>query len=515
MTIQTDNPAGEGLGRAVAGAVAEAGPDAVAQAAAGAHAAGTAARPVHAGAAEPDMAVLAGKGTAAGSGYADAATADMAVLPVEHTGGPGVAAPLARGVAYAPLDLGRWLLWGGYALVLLAAPLVFSRGSGLTMLSQMGTVMLFGLSYNMLLGQGGMLSFGHAVYAGLGAFVAAHAMNAASVPVTLIPLVGGVAGMGFGVLFGYVTTRKAGTTFAMITLGLVELVFASALMFPGFFGGEGGVTTNRVYGGALLGITFGPQLQVYYLIAAWLFLGTVAAYAFTCTPLGRIINAVRDNPERAEFIGYDARWVRYLVLVLSSFLAGVSGGLSAINFEIVSAENVSAVRSGAILLFTFIGGIGFFFGPLLGGVVGILFSVLLPDYTAAWQLYLGLFFVVLVRFAPGGLGSLVMLALRIILSGHGRRIGAPLACVVLALLAGVAGLVMAVEMTYYLTQDAISGAGKNLFGVVVDPHAAAPWLVAGGLMLASLAAWRVTRPALAEAWDAAHASGAQSLRTTV
>ncbi|GAB2841322.1 hypothetical protein GCM10027277_05390 [Pseudoduganella ginsengisoli] len=412
----------------------------------------------------------------------------------------------SKPLRFAPLNLGRWLVWGGYALVLLAAPLVFSKGSGLTMLSQMGTVMLFGLSYNMLLGQGGMLSFGHAVYAGLGAFFAAHAMNQASVPVTLIPLAGGVAGMGFGVLFGYVTTRKAGTTFAMITLGLVELVFASALMFPGFFGGEGGVTTNRVYGGQVLGITYGPQVQVYYLIAAWLFVCTVAAYAYTQTPLGRIINAVRDNPERVEFIGYDARWVRYLVLVLSSFFAGVSGGLSAINFEIVSAENVSAVRSGSILLFTFIGGIGFFFGPLLGGVAGVLFSVLLPDYTAAWQLYLGLFFVVLVRFAPGGLGALVMALLRVAQHGQFSRIAAPLASVGLAVLAGVAGLVMVIEMTYHLTQDAANGSAKKLFGVMVDAAGMEAWAVAGGLLLASVAGWLLLQPRFARAWDAAAAA---------
>jgi branched-chain amino acid transport system permease protein len=430
----------------------------------------------------------------------------MTTTPM-HPGGRS-----AKALAYTPLNLGRWLLWGAYALLLLAAPLVFSKGSGLTMLSQMGTVMLFGLSYNMLLGQGGMLSFGHAVYAGLGAFFAAHAMNQASVPVTLIPLVGGVAGMGFGVLFGYVTTRKAGTTFAMITLGLVELVFASALMFPGFFGGEGGVTTNRVYGGQMFGITYGPQLQVYYLIAGWLFVCTAAAYAYTHTPLGRIINAVRDNPERVEFIGYDTRWVRYLVVVLSSFFAGVSGGLSAINFEIVSAENVSAVRSGAILLFTFIGGIGFFFGPLLGGVVGVLFSVLLPDYTAAWQLYLGLFFVVLVRFAPGGLGSLLMLLLRTAKFGQFGRIAPPLARLSLAVLVGIAGLVLLTEMTYHVTQDAINGPEKKLFGVLVDTHAAGPWLLAAALLAAGMAGWRLARPGFAQAWDAAGAVIADRIR---
>ncbi|WP_377704870.1 branched-chain amino acid ABC transporter permease [Pseudoduganella sp. UC29_71] len=419
---------------------------------------------------------------------------------------------------YTPLNLGRWLLWCGYALILLAAPLVFSKGGGLTLLSQMGTVMIFGLSYNMLLGQGGMLSFGHAVYSGLGAFFAIHAMNMAGagqlpVPTSLIPLVGGLAGVGFGVLFGYVTTRKAGTTFAMITLGLVELVFASSLMFPGFFGGEGGVTTNRVIGGAVLGITYGPQIQVYYLIAFWLFVCTAAVYAYTHTPLGRIINAVRDNPERVEFIGYDTQWVRYLVVILSSFFAGISGGLSAINFEIVSAENVSAIRSGSILLFTFIGGIGFFFGPLLGAIVGILFSVLLSDFTPAWQLYLGLFFVLLVRYAPGGLGSLIMLLLRAAKFGQFGRIAGPLGWVCLAVLPGLIGFVAGVEMLYHMTLEAANGSVKQLFGMAVDTKAAPPWLVVAGLLVVSIAAWRTAQPLFAEAWGASCAAIAVQTRS--
>ncbi|CAN7317511.1 branched-chain amino acid ABC transporter permease [Pseudoduganella sp. LjRoot289] len=412
---------------------------------------------------------------------------------------------------YTPVNLGRWMIWSGYAVILLIAPLVFSKGGGLTLLSQMGTVMIFGLSYNMLLGQGGMLSFGHAVYSGLGAFFAIHAMNLAGagalpIPTSLIPLVGGIAGVGFGLLFGYITTRKAGTTFAMITLGLVELVFASSLMFPGFFGGEGGITTNRVIGKPVMGISYGPQIQVYYLIAAWLFVCTAAVYAYTHTPLGRMINAVRDNPERVEFIGYDTQWVRYLVVILSSFFAGISGGLSAINFEIVSAENVSAIRSGSILLFTFIGGIGFFFGPLLGAIVGILFSVLLSDFTPAWQLYLGLFFVLLVRYAPGGLGSLIMLLLHAAKFGQFGRIAKPLGWVCLAVLPGLAGFVIGVEMLYHLTLEAANGSVKQLFGMAVDTRGATPWAVVAGLLVVSVAGWRKAQPVFADAWGEASAA---------
>ena len=412
-------------------------------------------------------------------------------------------------ITYKPLNLSRWIVWSLFAVALVLAPLIFTKGASLSLLSQIGTAMIFGLSFNMLLGQGGMLSFGHAVYSGLGAFFAVHAMNLAShgtlpIPVTLIPLVGGVAGMFFGVLFGYVTTKKSGTTFSMITLGLVELVFASSLMFPGFFGGEGGVTTNRVIGTAFLGITYGPQIQVYYLIAAWLFVSTIGMYAFTQTPLGRIVNAVRDNPERVEFIGYDTQWVRYLTLILAAFFAGVAGGLATINFEIVSAENVSALRSGGVLLFTFIGGIGYFFGPLIGAVIGVFLTVMLSDYTQAWQLYLGLFFILIVMYAPGGVASLLMMNVRLIAYGKFGRVAPKLLAICVAALVVATGAVMFIEMLYHITLDAANGPEMDLFGRAISTAKAGPWLLALLVVVVGAVAFRLLRPGFLQVWGNAN-----------
>jgi len=204
---------------------------------------------------------------------------------------------------FKPYNVGRWIVWSLFAIVLIFAPLVFTSNLSGTMLAQMGIAIIACLSYNILLGQGGMLSFGHAVYTGLGSFVAIHALNAitagnSSIPVSLLPLVGGFAGMGFAILLGYVTTKKSGTPFAMITLGVAELVFAMSLMFSEFFGGEAGISGNRVAGQSFMGITYGPQIQIYYLIAIYTFICVALMYAFTQTPLGRILNAVRDNPER-------------------------------------------------------------------------------------------------------------------------------------------------------------------------------------------------------------------------
>ena len=238
---------------------------------------------------------------------------------------------------FKPFNVGRWIIWSLFAIVLIFAPLVFTSNLSGTMLAQMGIAIIACLSYNMLLGQGGMLSFGHAVYTGLGSFVAIHALNAvtagtSAIPVSLLPLVGGVAGMGFAFLLGYVTTKKSGTPFAMITLGVAELVFAMSLMFSEFFGGEAGISGNRVAGQSFWGITFGPQIQVYYLIAIYTFICVALMYAFTQTPLGRILNAVRDNPERVEFIGYNTQRVRYLAFIIAGFFCRYLGWLGRTQF---------------------------------------------------------------------------------------------------------------------------------------------------------------------------------------
>jgi branched-chain amino acid transport system permease protein len=411
---------------------------------------------------------------------------------------------------FKPLALERWVVWGGTALVLLVLPLVFTQGFALTLMSQAGIMVIFALSYNMLLGQGGMLSFGHAVYAGLGAYFAVHALNmigkgGLALPVSALPLVGGLAGVAFGVLFGWVTTKKSGTTFAMISLGIGELVAACSLMLPGFFGGEGGVTANRTAGPAVLGITYGPATQVYYLIAAWTFAAMAAMYALTQTPLGRIANAVRDNPERAEFVGYDTHVVRFLQLVLAAFFAGVSGGLAAINFEIVSAENVGVMRSGGVLLATFIGGVGFFFGPVLGAIVFTFFVVWVANVTKAWLLYLGLFFVAMVLFAPGGLASIVVANLQVAKAGRLARLLPAYAVLAGAGVAALAGFVALVEMLYHLELEAVNNPVLKLAGLALNVRTAPPWIAAAAVLAAGSAlywlAWRRVRAR----WDEVHA----------
>ena len=406
---------------------------------------------------------------------------------------------------FRPYNVGRWVVWGLYAIIMLVAPLMFTSSLSMTMLSQMGIAIIACLAFNMLLGQGGMLSFGHAVYSGLGSFFAIHTLNLVSdgqlpLPVSAIPLVAGAFGALFAVLLGFVTTKKAGTPFAMITLGVGELVWAMSLMFPGFFGGEGGISGNRVVGEPFMGITYGPQIQLYYLIAVYTFVCTAAMFAFTRTPLGRMLNAVRDNPERVEFVGYNTQIVRYIAFIASGFFMGISGGLAALNFEIVTAEVVSAPRSGAFLLFTFLGGAIFFFGPIIGAVLMVLALVLLSELTQAWLLYLGLIFTFMVMYAPGGISSLIMMNLRVASFGKLR----PLLGSYLAL-AGTAFVVLAgsgamIEMVYHLQLNQALGPELKFMGATLNAKGLDSWFGAAFVLLVGLALFEITRRHFVREW---------------
>jgi branched-chain amino acid transport system permease protein len=400
---------------------------------------------------------------------------------------------------FRPHDVGRWATWGGFAALLAVAPWIFTSGLAQTLLCQMGIAIIACLAYNILLGQGGMLSFGHAVYSGLGSFLAMHALNAVGsgrlewLPVSLVPLVGGATGLAFAALLGYVTTRKAGTTFAMITLGIGELVYSMSLMLPEFFGGEGGVSGNRVVGHAVAGITFGPQRQVYGLIAVYCFVCTALMFALTRTPLGRLLNAVRDNPERVEFIGYSTRHVRWLAFMISGFFMGVSGGLAAINFEIVTGEVNGAYRSGALLLFTFLGGTTVFFGPILGAVLMVLATVVLSELTKAWLLYLGLAFLFMVMYAPGGVASGVLAGLRLVRTGRWRGFaaaGLALAGAAAVALAGVAALI---EMVYHRQLDEALGPVMRFAGADLDARGVDAWFGAGFAVVTGAALFELAR----------------------
>lgn len=408
---------------------------------------------------------------------------------------------------FKPINLGRWVIWSLFALVILVAPLMFTSSLSHTMLSQMGIAIIVCLSYNMLLGQGGMLSFGHAVYSGMGSFLAMHSLNLVSkgnlpIPVSLLPIIGGFASMLVAIFLGWVTTKKAATPFAMITLGIGELVWAMSLMFPEFFGGEGGISGNRVTGLKPFGLTFGPQIQLYYLIGIYTFVCTGLMYAFTRTPLGRMLNAVRDNPERVEFVGYDTQKVRYFAFIIAAFFAGISGGLAALNFEIVTSEVVSGYRSGAYLLFTFLGGATFFFGPIIGGVLMVLAFVMLSEFTKAWLLYLGLIFLFMVMYAPGGIASLIMMNLRVAAFGKLRQLWVSYIALAVTGLIVLLGAASMIEMVYHLQLNAALGSELKFLGMSLDAKGFNSWFGSGFVMLTGAGLFELSRRQFSREWGA-------------
>ncbi len=382
----------------------------------------------------------------------------------------------------------RLLGVGAAAALLMAAPAIFGSDLVITLLSQAGIAVIACLSFNLLLGQGGMLSFGHAVYSGLGAFAAIHALNAygpgGALPLPLLPLVGGAAGLASAALLGWLATRRAGSAFAMVTLAIGELVHAAALTFGGFFGGEQGISADRTRGTALFGIGW-DRVDVYALIACYTVLCAVAIAAFGRTPLGRLLNAVRDNADRVAFIGFDPRRIRWAAFVIAGFFAGVSGGLSAILLEHVSSEMLGSARSGAILLFTVIGGTSVFLGPVIGGVLMGLAPTLLGRWSDAALLYLGLIFIAVVLRAPDGIaGGLLRLRKRTGEEDARARPGRHAANTAAALL--VAGSVGAIELIY--RHAAAGGMGQG----ASEPSTGA-WIVIGLLLAGGAALWCLSR----------------------
>jgi branched-chain amino acid transport system permease protein len=417
-----------------------------------------------------------------------------------------VAATVAPPLPTAAEKLRFFSLWVLAAVALLLLPQIFGSGSSLTTFSLIGISIIFSLSYNILLGQTGMLSFGHAVYYGLGGFLVIHAINIIGanklpVPLPIVPLIGGITGLLFAVLLGWVSTQRSGTAFAMISLGVAELIASSALILRTFFGGEAGVSANRTKLLKLFGWNFGPQIQIYYLVAAWTLIAVIAMYALTRTPLGRMCNAVRDNPERVQFVGYNPHTVRYLAFCFAGFFAGIAGALAAINFEIANSAYLGAAQSGTVLFATYIGGIGFFIGPIVGAIFVTFLSLGLSDLTQVWQLYFGLIFIAVVLFAPGGITGLFMMHRPLLKAGTLLRVLPSYLVALVPTLAMLAGLVLAVETIVHYTVNPGDDSHIKAFGVGFDAASPSVWAMSLVLLIGGFLVARRTWVWVGHAWN--------------
>lgn len=400
-------------------------------------------------------------------------------------------------------SIAKLSLWAGYLLVLLALPQFFDSILSISIFNQMAIAIIFALSYNMLLGQGGMLSFGHAVYFGLGGFLAVHTLilienGSVYFSIIFIPLVGGIFGLLAAIFIGSFSTRKAGTVFAMISLGIGELIAASSLIFVSFFGGEAGVSGDRTFGPLFFGVDFAQDLEIYYLAAIWVFIATVFMYLFTQTPAGRMANAVRDNPERAEFIGYSARRVRFISFCASGLFAGIAGGLFALNYEFITEENLNAATSGRVLLMAYIGGLGYFIGPIIGAVVLTLMNSLLSNYSELWLLYLGVLFLLTVMFLPRGFAGLIMMHQVAWLRGTLRRLALPY------LITGIPAFIFILASIAMIELSHTDGEVFHYLGVSLERGSSIDWMLLGGIAIAAFLATRKSLQQLKDAWEDAN-----------
>jgi branched-chain amino acid transport system permease protein len=189
-----------------------------------------------------------------------------------------------------------------------------------------------------------------------------------------------------------------------------------------------------------------------------------------------------------------------MAFIIDGFFAGIAGGIGALNFEIVTAEVVGAARSGAYLLFTFLGGATFFFGPIIGAILLVLAYVLLSEFTKAWLLYLGLVFLFMVMFAPGGISSLIMMNLRLAAFGRLRHIWVAYVGLGVTALLGLAGVAAIVEMVYHLQLDAAMGPEVRFAGFTLNTELSHTWFGCVMLVLTGFGLFELARRQYVHDW---------------
>lgn len=378
---------------------------------------------------------------------------------------------------------GEALPWLVFIVGLIIAPIVFSSSSSMMVLSLITIAIVFALSYNLLFGQTGLLSFGHAVYYGLGAYFTMHAINYCSVhigfPMELMPLVGGAAGLFFGFVIGIVAVRRAGLSFAMISFGLGILMASLALILRQWFGGDGGLSGDPTRGAHLFGMTLANAHQIYYLLAFWCVVSAVVIRFLSITPLGHMAAAVRDNPERVEFMGFSPYQIRLRMHTIAGCFAGLAGGMAALANGIVTPDALGFLQSSNVLVMTYIGGTSLFFGPVVGAIILSFMQIELSNFTDAWELYIGLLFVLIVIGAPDGLLGLVRIHVP---AARHRLLHLLLPGYLLVLIPGAVCLlsvVFIVQMGYALHGTQIFLSQSFTFaGIEFDNHSFVTWGVA-------------------------------------
>jgi len=264
---------------------------------------------------------------------------------------------------------------------------------------------LFACAFNLLIGFGGLLSFGHAMFLGTAGYVCAHAAKEWGWPPEAAILLGTAASTGLGVIAGLVAIRRQGIYFAMITLALAQMVYFFYLQTP-FTHGEDGI--QAVPRGTLLGILdLRSTLVMYYVVLAVFLAAFLLIYRTIHSPFGQVLKAIRENEPRAISLGYDVDRYKLLAFVLSAALAGLAGATKAIVFQLASLTDVHWTMSGEVVLMTLLGGMGTIFGPVVGAFVIVSLETYLAPFGQWVTVITGLIFVVCVlAFRRGIVGEI-------------------------------------------------------------------------------------------------------------
>jgi branched-chain amino acid transport system permease protein len=263
---------------------------------------------------------------------------------------------------------------------------------------------LFACAFNLLLGFGGLLSFGHAMFLGMAGYVSAHAAKVWGLPPELAILAGTAASTLLGVLAGLLAIRRQGIYFAMITLALAQMVFFFCLQAP-FTHGEDGI--QAVPHGKFLGfLDLSNTYVLYYVVLAIFTAGFLLIYRIVHSPFGQILKAIRENEPRAISLGYRTEHYKLAAFVLSAGLAGLAGATKAIVFQLASLTDVHWSMSGEVVLMTLLGGMGTIFGPVVGAFAIITMENYLAELGSWFTITQGAIFVVCVlAFRRGIMGE--------------------------------------------------------------------------------------------------------------
>lgn len=237
---------------------------------------------------------------------------------------------------------------------------------------------LFAAAFNLLLGYGGLLSFGHAAYFGMASYVSAHAAKIWGLTPELAILSGTLVAAVLGLVFGALAIRRQGIYFAMVTLAFAQMVYFFSLQAP-FTGGEDGI--QAVPRGHLFGLLdLSRPEPLYFFVLAIFFAGILLIYRIIHSPFGQVLKAIRQNEARAISLGYQVNRYKLTVFVLSAALSGLAGATKAIVFQLASLTDVYWAMSGEVVLMTLLGGMGTVFGPLVGAAV----IVTMQNYLASF-----------------------------------------------------------------------------------------------------------------------------------